>query len=188
MELSVSLRAGLAWVWFGLGLSNLSLTLGLLEAVPSCPPPNRFSLSLEEDFDRDFRALNWNWASVIFRSLVDSFALAPRCSVEDEEVEVLDSPGGGAAGGGKGVRRSLMDPRAGSLREPCPREEEPDTEVEEDEGGEGVKGPTPGAMEEEGEAPGSSKEEGGGEEEEEEELVVDCLSLFSFVSLRFSEG
>merc|ERR1719264_1594397 len=73
------------------GASSLSrgtrpFTLGLLDAVPSTPPPSLLRRSFDEDLDRDFRDLNWYWASVIFFSLVASFILAPSSSEEEEGV------------------------------------------------------------------------------------------------------
>ena len=46
------------------GIGPRPFTLGLLDAaVPSTPPPSLFRRSFDEDLDRDFRDLNWYWAS-----------------------------------------------------------------------------------------------------------------------------
>ena len=50
------------------------LTLGLLEVVPSTPPPSLFRRSFDEDFDRDFRDLNWYWASEKRWTLMEFFS------------------------------------------------------------------------------------------------------------------
>jgi len=100
------------------------LTLGLLEGVPSTPPPSLFRRSFDEDLDRDFRDLNWYWASVIFFSLVTSFIRAPRGSEEEEEDgtateasrEADAEPGGGGCWEVEGVRRSWRDPSGGADR------------------------------------------------------------------------
>jgi len=127
------------------------LTLGLLEGVPSTPPPSLFRRSFDEDLDRDFRDLNWYWASVIFFSLVTSFIRAPRGSEEEEEedgtateasrevAEADAEPGGGGCWEVEGVRRSWRDPSGGADRGSGGRwaveEEEVEVGSTEDEGG-----------------------------------------------------
>jgi len=149
------------------GVGPRPFTLGLLDAVPSTPPPSLFRRSFDEDLDRDFRDLNWYWASVIFFSLVTSFILAPSSSEEeegvvaeasrgvDEDEEDAEACGGG---GGAGVRRSWREPSGGAER------------------GSGGRWATVEEVESSTEDVGAVGPDGGGEEEEEE-------TLFSLLSL-----